>query len=139
MRQFSSHSRYQPDIWYTTILLLHRAMHHPCPQTTIQVWGGMARRRVVSRCGLRYRHLILDLIDEATDRDPERTAVICGEEHVSYRQLQERSRWVAYDLIARGVGRERMICVAVEPSPWAPIAMLGVLRAGAAYVPLDPS
>ena len=85
--------------------------------------------------------LILDLIDEVTERGPDRTAVVCGDQRLSYRELTDRARVLAHHLIprvARGLGHEPLVCVAVEPSPWAPIAMLAVLRAGAAYVPLDP-
>ena len=83
--------------------------------------------------------LVLELIAVATARGPDRTAVVCGEQRLSYRQLTEQARALAHHLIARGVGPEQLVCVAVEPSPWAPIAMLAVLRAGAAYVPLDPA
>jgi len=83
--------------------------------------------------------LILSLIDAATARGPDRTAVICGDERLSYRELAARSRSLAAHLLASGVRREQLVGVAVEPSPWAPIAMLAVLRAGAAYVPLDPT
>ncbi|HEY5936248.1 MAG TPA: amino acid adenylation domain-containing protein, partial [Kofleriaceae bacterium] len=85
--------------------------------------------------------LVLDLIGEVTERGPDRTAVVCGDQRLSYRELTDRARLLAHHLIprvARGSGHERLVCVAVEPSPWAPIAMLAALRAGAAYVPLDP-
>ncbi|TMQ06170.1 MAG: amino acid adenylation domain-containing protein [Deltaproteobacteria bacterium] len=83
--------------------------------------------------------LVLDLIDRAAARGPDRTAIVCGNERLSHRELLARSHALASYLVARGVGPEHLVCIAVEPSPWAPIAMLGVLRAGAAYVPLDPA
>ncbi len=83
--------------------------------------------------------LIVDLIAEATERDPDRTAVVCGDEQLSYRELATRSRLLADELVARGAGHERLVCVAIEPSLWAPVAMLATLHAGAAFVPLDPA
>jgi amino acid adenylation domain-containing protein len=83
--------------------------------------------------------LVLELIGVAAARGPDRTAVICGEQRLSYRQLTEQAQILARQLVAQGVGHEWLVCVAVEPSPWAPVAMLAVLQAGAAYVPLDPA
>ncbi|TMQ11360.1 MAG: amino acid adenylation domain-containing protein [Deltaproteobacteria bacterium] len=101
------------------------------------------QRRACRRRGARSRAavtpLVLDLIDRAAARGPDRTAIVCGNERLSHRELLARSHALASYLVARGVGPEHLVCIAVEPSPWAPIAMLGVLRAGAAYVPLDPA
>jgi amino acid adenylation domain-containing protein len=86
--------------------------------------------------------LILDLIGEVTDRGPDRTAVVCGGHRMSYRELTDRARLLSHHLVprvARSMGHERLVCVAVEPSLWAPVAMMAALRAGAAYVPLDPA
>jgi amino acid adenylation domain-containing protein len=82
--------------------------------------------------------LILEMIGAATARGPDRTAVICGDQRLSYRELTAHAGMLAHELIARGVGPEGLVCVAVEPSLWAPVAMMAVLQAGAAYVPLDP-
>ncbi|HEX2687361.1 MAG TPA: amino acid adenylation domain-containing protein [Kofleriaceae bacterium] len=83
--------------------------------------------------------LVLALIDDAAARGPDRTAVVYGEQRLSYRQLTEQAHSLARYLTAQGVGREQLVGIAVEPSPWLPVAMLAVLRAGAAYMPLDPS
>lgn len=82
---------------------------------------------------------ILDLLRDAIEGHAERDAVVCGEARLPYRELGWRAAAVARALLARGVGSEQLVGVAIEPSPWAPIAMLGVLQAGAAFVPLDPS
>ncbi|MEJ7599837.1 MAG: amino acid adenylation domain-containing protein [Kofleriaceae bacterium] len=81
---------------------------------------------------------ILALIDEAVRTRPAAIAVVCGDDRVMYRELGERSRALAAELVARGVRPGQLVGVAIEPSPWAPITMLAVLEAGAAYVPLDP-
>ena len=80
--------------------------------------------------------LVTELIADVIARSPERIAVVCGNERMTYRELDERATALAHHLIAR---HAELVCVAVEPSPWAPIAMLASLRAGAAYVPLDPA
>jgi len=80
---------------------------------------------------------ILELVRRSIARHPERTAVVTGDERVSYRELGRRASRVAAAVRARGVRGEQLVCVAAEPSVWAPVAMLGVLEAGAVYVPLE--
>ncbi len=66
-------------------------------------------------------------------------AVRQGSQSLSYAELADRSDRVARSLRARGVGEEDRVGVLAEPGPHALIAIWGVLKAGAAYVPLDPS
>jgi amino acid adenylation domain-containing protein len=80
--------------------------------------------------------MVLDLIGAVA---PERTAIVCGEERLTYGELIARVERLARFLVSCGAGPDRLVCVAIEPSPWAPIAMMAALRTGAAYVPLDPS
>ncbi|MGW5684833.1 amino acid adenylation domain-containing protein [Nonomuraea sp. NPDC003754] len=68
---------------------------------------------------------------------PDATAVIFGEEEVSYAELDRRAQALAVRLVRRGVGPGGFVAVALPRSPDLPAAVLGVLRAGAAYVPLD--
>ena len=68
-------------------------------------------------------------------RTPDRLAV----DDMTYRELDERSLRLARALRARGVGPESRVGLLFERSPEMIVAILGVLRAGAAYVPLDPN
>jgi non-ribosomal peptide synthetase component F len=68
---------------------------------------------------------------------PEAVAVEFGERRLSYAELQARSARLARRLAARGVGRGSTVALAVPPSPEAVTAVLAVLRAGAAWLPLD--
>ncbi|MFD5141833.1 AMP-binding protein [Streptomyces sp. NPDC058401] len=70
---------------------------------------------------------------------PARTAVRTGTDAVTYRELDLWAGQIARRLTAAGVGRGDRVGVLVEPSPAMVAAALGTLRAGAAYVPLDPS
>ncbi|WP_182905608.1 non-ribosomal peptide synthetase [Microbispora sp. H13382] len=70
---------------------------------------------------------------------PEDPAVTCGPVTLSYGELRRRSVAVAAALRARGVGPESMVAVYFERSADLVVAVLGVLEAGAAYVPLDPA
>ncbi|HVS00394.1 MAG TPA: amino acid adenylation domain-containing protein [Thermoanaerobaculia bacterium] len=70
---------------------------------------------------------------------PEAPAVACGDRSLSYEELEVRSAALACRLRALGVGPETVVGVHLERSPDAVVALLGVLRAGGAYLPLDPA
>ncbi len=70
--------------------------------------------------------------------DPEQIAVRCGGDSVTYRTLDDWADRVATFLIDRGAGRETRVGIRLERSPEMIAAVVGVLRAGAAFVPLDP-
>ncbi|MET8082178.1 amino acid adenylation domain-containing protein [Streptomyces sp. NPDC005303] len=70
---------------------------------------------------------------------PDAPAVLCGGERLSYRELDERANRLARELIARGIGPEHLVAVALKQSVALLVALLGVLKSGAAYVPVDPA
>ena len=69
---------------------------------------------------------------------PERVAIVCGAEQLSYAQLERRSNQLAHYLQARGAHVETRIGICMERSIDLIVAVLGVWKAGATYVPLDP-
>ena len=70
---------------------------------------------------------------------PERTAVVCGTFSLTYRELNARANRLARHLRTLGVGPEERVAICLPRSLDLIVALLGVLKAGAAYVPLDPS
>jgi amino acid adenylation domain-containing protein len=70
---------------------------------------------------------------------PSTIAVTFRERHLTYGELDRLSRSVASSLRARGVGRGTPVGLFLEPGLEQVVGMLGVLRAGGAYVPMDPS
>jgi amino acid adenylation domain-containing protein len=71
-------------------------------------------------------------------RTPLTTAVICEGERLSYRELHRRANQLAHLLRELGVGPEAVVAIAVERSFDMVISLLAVLKAGGAYLPLDP-
>ncbi|GAA0603000.1 hypothetical protein GCM10010174_19080 [Kutzneria viridogrisea] len=69
---------------------------------------------------------------------PEATALVFGAEQVSYVELNVRANQLAHHLIAQGVGPERIVAVALPRSVDLVVALLAVLKTGAAYLPIDP-
>ncbi|HEY8086993.1 MAG TPA: amino acid adenylation domain-containing protein, partial [Polyangiaceae bacterium] len=79
------------------------------------------------------------LFEEQAKRSPSAVAVVSGDRTMTFAELDERADRVAGYLRANGVGRESLVGVALDRSPELVVALLGVWKAGAAYVPLDPS
>lgn len=82
---------------------------------------------------------IHQLFEAQTTRTPEATALIFGEERVTYRELNRRANQLANYLRGLGVGAEVLVGVCLERSVEMIIGILGTLKAGGAYVPLDPN
>lgn len=79
-----------------------------------------------------------DLFAEQAMATPERKAVNFQDRSLSYAQLHHRSNQLAHHLRALGVGRNDYVGIYMERSPEMLVALLGVMKAGAAYLPLDP-
>ncbi len=79
----------------------------------------------------------LDLIVADGARTNE-TAMIAGQHHTSYADLAERAQRIATALIARGIGPGARVGLMARRDQWLVPALFGILKAGCAYVPLDP-
>jgi amino acid adenylation domain-containing protein len=82
--------------------------------------------------------LLHQLVEQVALSKDEETAVIFGDSHVTYGELNRLANGVARDLAAAKVGPGDTVGVLADRSPRMIAALLGVLKTGAAYVPLDP-
>ncbi|MGN9809236.1 amino acid adenylation domain-containing protein [Micromonospora sp. BQ11] len=80
-----------------------------------------------------------DLVAAAAARWPDRPALVQGDRSVSHADLAARAAAVHAHLTSRGIRPGDTVAVLLDRGPDWPAALLGVLRAGAAYVPLDPA
>ncbi|AQH02989.1 hypothetical protein A9R05_29390 [Burkholderia sp. KK1] len=71
-------------------------------------------------------------------RTPEAIAVAQGPARLTYRELDRRSNALAHYLAGRGIGPEHIVALTMTRTPDIVVAMLGVLKSGAAYLPVDP-
>ncbi|WP_235332399.1 non-ribosomal peptide synthetase, partial [Paenibacillus terrae] len=81
---------------------------------------------------------IIDLFEEQVARTPEAVAVVCGDERLTYRELNERANRLAWTLREKGVGRESIVAIMAERSLEIIVGLWGTLKAGGAYLPIDP-
>ncbi len=96
-------------------------------QWTVQQWLDDGAERIHQRIARQAR------------LTPEAIAVSAAGQQLTYLELNERANRLAHRLIASGAGPERLVGVALDRGPLVPVALLAVLKAGAAYVPLDPA
>lgn len=100
-----------------------------------------------------YRKLIVEQIQEGyssglmahqlferqAELTPDAPAVISGRRQLSYRELDQKANQLAHYLESKGVREESLVATCMQRSPEMIVAQLGILKAGAAYVPLDPA
>lgn len=83
--------------------------------------------------------LIHDLFEAQVEQTPEAMAVVCGEQQLTYAQLNRRANQLAHALLAKGVRPDKRVAVYAERGVELVIGLLAVLKAGGTYVPLDTS
>jgi len=81
---------------------------------------------------------IHELFETQAARTPDRIAVICGSDEITYAELNRRSSSLASQLRGLGVGPDVLVGICLQRSIDMVTAVLGVLKAGGAYVPMDP-
>jgi amino acid adenylation domain-containing protein len=83
--------------------------------------------------------LLHELFEEQVARTPGAAAVLYEDESLTYDELNGKANQLARYLRNRGVGPEQLVALCVERSVWMLVGMFAVMKAGAAYVPLDPT
>ncbi|MET9265068.1 non-ribosomal peptide synthase/polyketide synthase [Amycolatopsis sp. NPDC004079] len=78
-----------------------------------------------------------ELFDRRAEQSPHAAAVVCGDISLSYAELQARANRLAQHLIRRGIRPEERVGVLLDRSADLVVAVLAILKAGAAYLPLD--
>ena len=91
--------------------------------------------------GSEYAHgrCVHQLFEEQVERTPEATALVYEDQSVSYEELNRRANQLAHYLRRRGVGPEQIVGLLLERSVEMVVAILGVMKAGGAYLPMDPA
>ncbi|MCT7979017.1 non-ribosomal peptide synthetase [Laspinema olomoucense] len=82
---------------------------------------------------------IHQLVEIQAAEHPEKVALVCGNQTLTYGELNRRSNQLAHYLQKLGVGVEVVVGLCLDRTLDMAVAMLGILKAGGAYLPLDPS
>ena len=80
-----------------------------------------------------------ELFEQQVERSPDALAFVSDDEHLTYADLNRRANQLAHYLQSHGIGLEDRVGVLLERSVEMVVALLAILKAGAAYVPLDPA
>ncbi len=116
-----------PEVWVSQLPILSAGEHSRLVEE-------------LNRTDLEYdrEQCLHELIEKQAETRPAGVAIVNGEVELSYEELNERANQVARYLVRLGVGEEDLVGVCMSRSPEMVIAMLGVWKVNAAYVPLDP-
>ena len=80
-----------------------------------------------------------DLVRQRAELQPDTVALIHGTDRITYQELNSRANQIAHYLIKRGAGPDVLVGIYAERTPAVVIGILGILKSGSAYVPLDPN
>ncbi|WP_063803464.1 non-ribosomal peptide synthetase [Streptomyces silvensis] len=125
------------------VTFLRTALADPrTPVGEVSALGAAERRALLTDCAGPAVELppatLTDLLDRQAAAIPDAVAVSFEDTRLTYRELAERSGRLASLLAGRGAGPERFVAVALPRSPDLVVALVAVLKAGAAHVPVDP-
>jgi amino acid adenylation domain-containing protein len=95
-------------------------------------WNDVRTSQQTSQC-------LHELFAVAAQRMPEEIALVCGEERLTYSELNRRANQLAHYLQKLGIGPEQKAGVYLERSVNNIVALLAILKAGGAFVPIDPA
>jgi amino acid adenylation domain-containing protein/thioester reductase-like protein len=131
--------------WITEhfVSLLEAAVSRPgAPVSTLLTGDAERQRLALGNAGAHvadYRGCAHELVSAAARADPAAIAVADPRAELSYAELNARANRLAYYLIRSGLRPEDRVGVCLEPDSGLVTAMLAVLKAGGAYLPLDPA
>ncbi|MDB5799952.1 MAG: Non-ribosomal peptide synthase [Rhodocyclales bacterium] len=144
---------YDPDLFKAStiermaghlVTLLHRVIENP-EQRIAELTELSAREyqqivvdwnATTADCPGRCVH---ELFEEQVERTPNASAVVFGDQTLTYIELNARANQLAHYLLSRGVGPDVLVGVCVGRSLEMIVALLSILKTGGAYVPLDPA
>jgi amino acid adenylation domain-containing protein len=91
---------------------------------------------ISSQCGLSEK-CVLELFETQVEQRPGAPAVICDDQAATYREIDARANQLARHLHSRGIGPDVLVGILLERSVESVVSVLAVLKAGAAFLPLD--
>jgi amino acid adenylation domain-containing protein len=106
---------------------------------TVPEWNALQTSHGATARELPPVQRVDQLLSAQAARTPDAIALSQGAQRISYRELEHRANQLAHRLQSLGAGRGTLIGLCLQRSPEMVVALLAVMKAGAAYVPLDPA
>ncbi len=124
------------------VRLLDAASRAPeTPLGRLEILSGQEREGLLADGhGLRRElpaETVVELFESQVRRTPDATALVCGEETLTFAALDRRANCLARSLVQLGNGPSDVVAVLLQRSVETVVSLLGVLKSGAAYLPLD--
>ncbi len=108
----------------------------------LDVLGATERDRLLSRFNdtatATSELTIPELFESQVARTPDAAAITCEDRTLTYRELDDRANDVAWELVRRGAGPEDLVVLALPRTEDLVVGLLGILKSGAGYLPMDP-
>lgn len=110
----------------------------------VEVISEIEKRNILTRSKgdtgfLSEKYCLQELFEIQAEKTPSKTAVIFKDQELTYYQLERKANQLANYLIRQGIERESLVGVLFDKSLEMIIAVLGILKSGGAYVPIEPS
>ncbi|MFO0384365.1 MAG: amino acid adenylation domain-containing protein [Pirellula sp.] len=105
---------------------------HPDWHLVLEEWNATETDYPSDKC-------IHELFEEQVDRSPDAIALVFEDQQITYRELNARANRLAHRLREMGVVLEQLVAICMERSMEMVVGLLGILKSGGAYVPIDPS
>ena len=144
---------YLSDLFYATeiefihqhiISLLWHALDNPVkPIAKLEMISEAEKKKILhgfnqTQAAFPDHKTVHQIFEEQVVLTPDEPALYCGEETLTYRQLNEKANRLAHTLRREGVGPDKVAGLMVYRSAEMVIGILGILKAGGAYLPIDP-
>ncbi|NEC65776.1 non-ribosomal peptide synthetase, partial [Streptomyces sp. SID9727] len=133
------------DLAERFVRVLDMVLSHPEQRIgRLEVTGRDERRRLLDEWhtparSARPATTLPALFKAQVERTPDAVAAVCGDQQLSYTDLAQRSDTLAALLVRHGAGPETTVAVCLERSLDLVVTLLAVLKAGSAYLPVDPA
>jgi amino acid adenylation domain-containing protein len=113
-------------------LVSHLSLLTKAEQEQFKRWNNIATDDPSEAC-------VHQLFEAQAERTPDALALSCGEQHLTYLELNSRANQLAHHLRGLGVGPEIKVGLLIERSVEMVVSLLAIFKAGGVYVPMDPS
>ncbi|MBN1481966.1 amino acid adenylation domain-containing protein [candidate division KSB1 bacterium] len=126
-------------------IIVEGILSHPtCPVSELPLLSNDEIQRVIyawNNTAVDYpdNHTVHQLFAEWVLRQPEAEAARCGSEFLSYAELNRRANQLAHYLVNKGIRVDDIVGLCLERSLNVPVAILGILKAGAGFLNIDPT